>query len=119
MRKPREFNKYTFKDGYPILQPATPTDSDHQAHWWQTDDGQRILVAQNNFFDRIKAFENADPDDFLSKIGIQQHLNTITNQLEWPDVSSRDFWKTEFGLRIQTEFWEVANKFIRYLNTLG
>lgn len=115
MKTPKAFDKHTFIEGFPILQPVTPTDDEHQAHWWHTDDGQKILAIQNRYFDQLKGYKDFQQ---VSKGGIGRYIEALNHQYEWPEVSQPGFWCTKFGDKIISGFWEVVNKFIRYLNTL-
>jgi len=114
MKTPKAFDKHTFMEGFPILQPVTPTDDEHPAHWWDTDDGQVIRARQNQFLKSMKDYQGFQP---VTKEGFDAWMKALISQFSWPRMNPK-FWGEPFGQRIVLDFWAVVNKFIRYLNTL-
>lgn len=113
MRGKKTFDKHTFMEGFPILQEVTPTDDLHPAHWWDTNDGQRLRARQNQFFNDIKEYQSVYP---MTKEGFGRWIDRLIKNFEWPEVSN--IWNTNFGKRLALDFWTVVNKFISYLNSL-
>jgi len=119
MRGKKPFDKHTFMEGLPILQEVTPTDDQHPAHWWDTNDGQLIRARQNQFFQTVKQFKDFTGEESFNKIQFGRVIEALSRKHTWPQLSSQpNFWFTAFANKIELDFWAVVNKFISYLNSL-
>lgn len=120
------FNETTKAEALQYLQPVTPTDEAHPAHWYHENNGGKILAVQKTF---INAFKKKFID-CKNKTEINRLVN-IAFTPQWPpyiDENAKseealfqaniDFWSKGFGLTITMEWEKMFLSFISFLNTL-
>lgn len=126
MIKTKEFNESTKAEALQLLQPVTPTDENHQAHWYHENNGGKILAVQKTF---IHAFKK-NFIDCKNKTEINRLINIAFTPQWLPYIdenaiteseliqSNIDFWSTGFGLTVAKKWEKMFSTFIDFLNTL-
>jgi hypothetical protein len=95
-----------------ILQPVTPTDGDHPAHWWNEGIGQVIRNTQMLWIENVK-------EALLREPTMENVKETLTKEkIAWPSVNDghgdyQHFWNFGFGSIIIAHFSANFIKFQR------
>lgn len=82
-----------------ILQPVTPTDGQHQAHWWNEGFGIKVMSAQIEWIKEVKSRLVLCEDKECAREVLQK------TAIKWPAPSkvaeeSLEFWTNGFGATI-------------------
>jgi hypothetical protein len=114
-RKP--FNRDTLIEALSFLQPVTPTDEDHQAHWYNEGYGQQIYSYQKMYIDYLK--------EKISKVRSKKEIQEIFIKSKIlkpaPPITTSEqvkFWSEGFGLIIFNEYYRIISNFIYHINSL-
>ena len=121
------FNKESLSEAVQTLQPVTPTNDTHQAHYYNEGFGLAIMIEQQNF---LRAFKK-DLIDCHTKSAINKLIEIRGIAPKWPpyidklstnneeiEKKNYQFWAEGFGSLIRERWFEMISNFISKINDL-
>lgn len=118
-----------------ILQPVTPMDDKHPAHWYNTPGmGQRILTAQSTFLVilKLKLSQCRSKNEVGFLLNCHNTPNwpvykkpslgknhTSTNEVEEMIKNNTEYWTIGFGGVVRVQWYEMIQKFADAINAMN
>lgn len=105
------------KKALEFLQPPSITDDDHQAHWWNEGEGEKIKAGYRTWIDRfsrevVKCTSMTEVNNLLGRTDMKISLPSMKSM---DNRSISEFWLQGFGSKIKEDFLDKFAKFIKEL----
>jgi hypothetical protein len=113
-QKKEQFNPDNLGKALKMLQPVSPTDNDHPAHWWTGNFGMLVTQVMNTAIKNIIHVSQG----VKTKLEFQRRLKFNLPLMVWPKHEDPDFWDSGFGHTIIKEWNGRMKKFTDYLSSL-
>jgi len=121
--KIKELNQENIIDILHLLQPVTYTDNEHQADWYGNGFGKLINVKQQVYITLLKeSILNCTTKYQIQYLFSQLHKNVncfpAWVQEDLKRKGQKEFWESEFGKKLLSEWKWMINKFVSHLNNM-